>query len=233
MPRLWDARTNMAADVVRELTKQEVWAEEINAKREEYARRLDENHEQRFLKKVDKSGPLWNGTHCWLWTSGLSTNGYGQFTLLGKTQVAHKISYCWAKGAVPMGLELDHLCRNPICVNPDHLEAVTRQTNQLRGNTIGARASQVTHCPQGHPYNLFNTIWRLPGGRKCRECNRRECQERRDKAVGHLHTWDDYHHRTEGHHDQGRNLWHDCQVCSICGQYYCDTKQEKHDARNQ
>jgi hypothetical protein len=57
-------------------------------------------------------------------------------------------------------MEIDHLCRNPSCSNPNHLEAVTRRENILRGagpTALKARNAAITHCPKGHEYSTENT----------------------------------------------------------------------------
>jgi hypothetical protein len=84
---------------------------------------------ERFWEKVDKRG------ECWIWTAGTSAAGYGLFGSgeQGKMVYAHRTAYQFEAGPIPDGLELDHLCRNPRCVNPDHLEPVTHQENCKRG----------------------------------------------------------------------------------------------------
>ena len=88
--------------------------------------------EQRFWKYVDKTGDCWN------WLGGSYGAGYGGFYIGGgrenrKRAYAHRFAYEHHVGPIPEGLEIDHLCRNRRCVNPDHLEkAVTHQVNQLR-----------------------------------------------------------------------------------------------------
>jgi hypothetical protein len=85
--------------------------------------------QERFWSKVDKSGP--NG--CWLWTaSARGASGYGQFYWNGSMVGAHRVAYELCKGPVPDGLSIDHLCCVRLCVNPDHLEAVTCAENNLR-----------------------------------------------------------------------------------------------------
>ena len=135
----------------------------------------------RFMTHVDKRGP----TDCWLWTGHLNHGGYGQFST-GKARYfgAHRWSYEHFVGPVPAGLDLDHLCRVRHCVNPDHLEPVTRRENLLRGTRNNYMASK-THCPQGHPYDEANTYrHRLAVGRSCRACSRLRTRERRAAERG-------------------------------------------------
>ncbi len=67
---------------------------------------------------------------CWVWTGYLSP--YGKFGVSGRRPVAHRWSYEYHVGPIPDGLTIDHLCRNPSCVRPDHLEPVTLQENMRR-----------------------------------------------------------------------------------------------------
>jgi len=110
---------------------------------------------------------------CWIWTAWLS-DGYGLIKNDGRTIIAHRLAYELYKGPIPDGLELDHLCRNRCCVNPDHLEPVTRQANILRGMGLCAENAKKTHCSNGHPYDEKNTYVRkrVSGGRACRTCGR-------------------------------------------------------------
>lgn len=114
----------------------------------------------RFWAKVDR------GPGCWVWTGGKTKDGYGRVRICDRNFVSHRVSYEWANGAIPEGLELDHLCRNKACVNPEHLEPVTRVENQRR------RAAIITHCPAGHEYDERNTYVSASGHRFCRECGR-------------------------------------------------------------
>lgn len=108
---------------------------------------------------------------CWLWT-GRVTRRYGT-VWDGQAQVpAHRATYSLIKGPIPAGLVIDHLCRNRICVNPDHLEPVTNKENVLRGTGISAANARKTHCKNGHELSGDNLVqWKLKRGmRECRAC---------------------------------------------------------------
>jgi hypothetical protein len=143
--------------------------------------------EPRFWQKVNKDGPLpasdtlaAGSGPCWLWTgaAALSLAGteYGSFRFDGKPGGAHRYSYRLHTGPLVVGMEIDHLCRVTLCVNPDHLEQVPPRTNKLRGVGAAAQAARRTRCPQDHEYTEENT-YRQPGNPRHREC--RTCIEAR------------------------------------------------------
>jgi len=140
--------------------------------------------EERFWSRVDKNGP--NG--CWVWTGGLNPCGYGKIRVGVQTRGAHRVSYEIAKGTVPNGLQLDHLCRNRRCVNPDHMEPVTQRENILRGISFAANNAKQTHCHRGHELagaNLEKSHLRH-GMRACILCCRirdREYRRRRRERA--------------------------------------------------
>jgi len=108
---------------------------------------------------------------CWIWT-GTLVSGYGQFKVERVRWKAHRWSYTALVGPIPDGLQIDHLCRTPACVNPDHLEPVTPRINTLRGESIQARNALKTHCDHGHPLSGDNLV--VYGKmRACRTCRRR------------------------------------------------------------
>lgn len=111
---------------------------------------------------------------CWLW-HGAAVSGYGQFWIEGKLQLAHRVAYRHYVGAIPNDLELDHLCRVKSCINPMHLEPVTRSENVIRGTGPSATSQRKrgqTHCKRGHPLFGDNLTVSPRGFRRCRECQR-------------------------------------------------------------
>ena len=104
-------------------------------------------------------------TRCWEWLRRKNRWGYAAAKRDGRTVEMHRYVYEQLERAVPAGLELDHICRNRGCVNPDHLEPVTHSENMRRGDLANRRK---THCPQGHAYAEHAYLWR--GRRYCRVC---------------------------------------------------------------
>lgn len=117
---------------------------------------------------------------CLDWTGYVTDSGYGSFRLKWSRKwiAAHRLMYQMFVGPIPDGLVIDHLCRNRKCVNPAHLEAVTHQTNILRGEGCSVLHAFKTHCIKGHPLagdNLTVGLMRRRNERGCRTCkNARE-----------------------------------------------------------
>jgi len=117
---------------------------------------------------------------CWNWTGPRGGRGhYGSITLPGRRSAyAHRWAYEHYVGPIPDGLEIDHLCRNTLCVNPDHLEAVTHKVNMQR-----TPKALKTHCDNGHRYSAENTYIKPNGCRDCRECRRERDRKRRPPGT--------------------------------------------------
>lgn len=106
--------------------------------------------EDRFWVKVDKTEA------CWVWTAYRFPTGYGQFRLDGKRRRAHRVSWEWANGPIPNGMEIDHLCWNPACVNPSHMRIATRSMNNQ--NLSGAYTNSKSGV-RGVSWNKSRRTW--------------------------------------------------------------------------
>lgn len=142
--------------------------------------------ESRFWSKVNQSDM--NG--CWIWTGRQNGFGYGLIAEHGSRMIsrrrlmAHRVAYELLVGPIPDGLTLDHLCRTRLCVNPAHLEPVTKKVNLLRSPyTWGGRNSRKTTCPKGHPLSGENLLVSR-GKRICRTCKRSHEAARRARLRG-------------------------------------------------
>lgn len=119
---------------------------------------------------MEPSGPLnlpKPKSVCWIWPFGKLTTGYGAFRVKGVYTLAHRSYYRQAYGEIPKGYDIDHLCKNTSCVNPEHLEAVTHRENCLRSSMtlkIGDK------CSRGHLVIPGNFKLRKEGFKRCLLC---------------------------------------------------------------
>jgi hypothetical protein len=119
---------------------------------------------------------------CWLWTGRVKNNGYATMGVktgaIWKTMHAHRISYEIFAGPIPAGMDLDHKCRVRCCVNPAHLEPVSRSEN-LRRSPLMNRMGQKIACPKGHFYSGTNNR----GGRICHKCQAADAKSYRERKT--------------------------------------------------
>lgn len=111
---------------------------------------------------------------CWEWQGSRSPLGYGTFCVTtGLYRGVHRVLYQELRGPLPSDMHLDHLCRNPPCCNPDHLEPVTARENVARGTAPTMRAHLAGKCMQGHDL-ATEAYLRKSTGRvvQCRACRR-------------------------------------------------------------
>ena len=130
---------------------------------------------------------------CLYWDGYIDRDGYATTKIRGmKTGRVSKIAYELWYPPVPDGLVMDHrchsedlscpggrTCKHRRCVNPDHLEPVTRKVNSQRG--VQGRKN---FCDHNHEFTPENTMIRKNGTRRCRECNRITCHEQYLKRPG-------------------------------------------------
>jgi hypothetical protein len=130
---------------------------------------------RRFWSRVSKTDG------CWLWLGRHNRTqdaggGYGRISVQGKQAMAHRVAWELLVGPIPVEMTLDHLCLNKLCVNPAHLEVVSRGENARR------YMSSLTHCKNGHEFTPDNTRPQTTGSgarRHCRACHREWDRQRR------------------------------------------------------
>lgn len=163
---------------------------------------------------------------CWEWQRAKDPIlGYGRVYYQGKYYLVHRLLYSVFVEPIPKEKVSDHLCANPPCCNPTHIDPTSQGNNVRRGIGMCGENSRATHCPAGHPYDEANTYtWKLKSGelgRRCRECNRikqAECAARRISGVL-LAYRPSQTHCEKGHPFDSENTG----INKTSGQRYCKT----------
>jgi hypothetical protein len=136
----------------------------------------------RFYAKTRRD----EATGCLNWTAATwgPQRRYGRISWNGGSALAHRVAWIVERGPIPDGYEIDHLCKNTLCVEVSHLEPVPPHVNRGRAASPSSLNAVKTECPLGHPYNAENTYYDRDGGRDCRACRRRRSQESRQRRAG-------------------------------------------------
>jgi hypothetical protein len=125
---------------------------------------LDASEKDALIERILRCVSPEPNTGCWLWLMRVGKGGYAHIKVKRKHMLAHRVSYELFSGPIPIGLQIDHLCRQRCCVNPKHLEPVTPSTNIRRGSiseVVKRRHQSRTHCKRGHEFTAENTRIRI------------------------------------------------------------------------
>lgn len=142
-----------------------------------------------IFERIDRRFVIDDATGCHLWTGYVNDSGYGTIYYQGRNQRAHRVNYELNCCAVDPKLDIDHLCRNRRCINPAHLEPVTRQENIRRSPLVGRQYDKMTHCRRGHEFTADNTRLYKVTKRRCLKCaviNNRNYRARKKSLISRI-----------------------------------------------
>ena len=140
-----------------------------------------------MISKDEFESNFKKSNNCWKWVGRQYVTGYGRYWQNQISYLAHRVSYELYKGNLEKNKVIDHLCRNKLCVNPDHLEQVTISENVMRGEGITAKKSRSSSCPNGHPYPNIPKI--VNGWRLCKICLRINEKKYQTKNIEQVRKW--------------------------------------------
>lgn len=166
---------------------------------------------ERFWSKVDKES---SEKGCWIWKAGTTDDGYGAYSWLANGsrgwQRAHRFAYLTTIGK-PDKPELHHICDERLCVNPEHLQPMTRKEHmRATPGTYGYKWAHRTHCENGHLLEGDNLVpFALKQGyRKCRACANEASRQWRannpEKMKESTAKWRAKNHDRKLEHDRWR-----------------------------
>jgi hypothetical protein len=148
--------------------------------------RLFRNTPHTLESLMDRTTTHPNGCICW--DGALSPEGYGRARYGGREWWVHRLIFTLSVAPLAEGEELDHLCKNPACVNVEHLEIVPHRINLLRGDSVASINAAKTHCINGHPFSAENTYrWAKDGSRRCRTCDTARAKARWQRILADRH----------------------------------------------
>lgn len=132
---------------------------------------IDQQKESFLMNKIQVD----TTTDCWNWRGYVDKGGYGRISLYGKQESAHRVFYALKIGPIPRGKakdipQIDHLCKNRRCCNPEHLELVSFKENILRGDSPSALHAKQVLCKRGHTLPTYPNYYRKNSGRSERVC---------------------------------------------------------------